>query len=174
MDPQEPTAEKAWPLWAKAFLKAFATTGNVTRAALAAKCDRSIVYDLRRTDESFATAFDSAKEEAADRLEQEAHRRAVEGVRRPILHQGKPVWVWLDKNGDVVAPNTKGAKRTVLTEHDYSDTLLIFLLNGARPEKYRKRLEHTGAEGAPLAPPVVLYLPDNGREGGPDAAPDSE
>ena len=31
-----------------------------------------------------------------------------------------------------------------------SDTLLIFLLKGAMPAKYRERYEHTGADGAPL------------------------
>jgi hypothetical protein len=27
---------------------------------------------------------------------------------------------------------------------EYSDTLLIFLLKGLRPEKYRERFEHSG------------------------------
>lgn len=31
-----------------------------------------------------------------------------------------------------------------------SDTLLIFLLKGAMPHKYRERYEHSGANGAPL------------------------
>ena len=33
---------------------------------------------------------------------------------------------------------------------EYSDTLLIFLLKGARPEKYHERHQHTGVEGSPL------------------------
>ena len=36
-------------------------------------------------------------------------------------------------------------------ELDYSDTLLIFLLKGLRPQKYRERYEHTGANGGPIA-----------------------
>ena len=47
----------------------------------------------------------------------------------------------------------------------YSDRLLIFLLNGKRPEKYRNRVsaELTGKGGIALAPAVVI-LPANGRE----------
>lgn len=31
-----------------------------------------------------------------------------------------------------------------------SDTLLIFLLKGLRPETYRERFEHTGKDGGPI------------------------
>ena len=31
-----------------------------------------------------------------------------------------------------------------------SDTLLIFLLKGRRPNKYRERIEHTGKDGGPI------------------------
>lgn len=33
---------------------------------------------------------------------------------------------------------------------DKSDTLLMFLLNGRRPEKFKRRHEHTGKDGAPI------------------------
>lgn len=32
----------------------------------------------------------------------------------------------------------------------YSDVLLIFLLKGIRPDVYRERYEHTGADGGPI------------------------
>ncbi len=60
-----------------------------------------------------------ALREACDILEGEAWRRAVQGVERPIHYQGAQV--------DTI--------------REYSDTLLIFLLKGARPEKYRERFE---------------------------------
>ena len=173
MEGQNTTPEKAWPTWAAAFLKALAITGNVSRAANAAKVHRRTAYDLRNADESFALSWQEAKDEASDLLEEEAHRRAYEGVSRPILHQGKPVFVWM-KGKTIVPKGTKGAKKVALMEHDYSDTLLIFLLNGERPEKFKKRMEHTGAGGSSLVPPVVLYLPDNGRKDGADAATDNE
>ena len=55
----------------------------------------------------------------ADMLEDEAVRRAKDGVERPVYQGGKLV-------GHV---------------QEYSDTLLIFLLKGARPEKYRDRVQ---------------------------------
>jgi hypothetical protein len=64
----------------------------------------------------------------ADQLEQEARRRAHDGVRKPVYQGGKRV-------GYI---------------QEYSDTLLIFLLKGLRPEKYRERFEHSGAGGGPL------------------------
>jgi hypothetical protein len=41
---------------------------------------------------------------------------------------------------------------------EYSDTLLIFLLKGARPQKYRDnvRQEVTGSNGTPLVPTQVI------------------
>lgn len=39
-----------------------------------------------------------------------------------------------------------------------SDTLLIFLLKGARPEIYRERFEHSGPGGSPLGPSAVVHV----------------
>lgn len=50
-----------------------------------------------------------------------------------------------------------------------SDLLLMFILKARRPEKFRDnyRLEHTGADGAPIMPvtvPTVILLPRDGFE----------
>lgn len=92
---------------------------------------RSTVYDWRADDATFAAEWDAALDQAADTMEREAFRRAVEGVDEPVygsLGQGMG-------SGEV------GQIRK------YSDTLLIFLLKAARPEKFRERTEqqHTGA-----------------------------
>ena len=42
-----------------------------------------------------------------------------------------------------------------------SDTLLIFLMKGAMPAKYRERYEHSGADGAPLQ--IVLTRRNGGE-----------
>lgn len=111
------------------FLDSFLETANVSRACRVASINRATHYDWLASDPEYAEAFREAEEHAADLLEAEARRRAVEGVEEPAgWYQGKP--------GGTV---TK-----------YSDTLLIFLLKGARPEKYRERIEHTGAGGEPL------------------------
>lgn len=100
-----------------AFLVAFAETGNVTRAAEVAKQDRTNHYRWMKDDPDYVEAFKSADLSAGDRLEQEARRRAVEGVTEPVYHKGGVV-------GEV---------------QKYSDTLLIFLLKGAKPDKYADR-----------------------------------
>lgn len=46
-----------------------------------------------------------------------------------------------------------------------SDTLLIFLLKGHRPEKYRETLrqEHTGANGAPISVTFKVHQAPDGE-----------
>jgi hypothetical protein len=115
------------------FLAALAETGNVVRACLRERVSRSWLYELRSRDEAFAKRWDEAAQQGADVLEEEAYRRAMEGTSKPVFYKGKLV-------------------RTRVVE--YSDTLLIFLLKGARPEKYRDNWkgELTGGGGTPLVP----------------------
>lgn len=101
------------------FLAALAETGNVLKSCKRAKVGRRTVYDWRETDPEFATLWDAAAELGTDALEDEAVRRATDGVTKPIYQLGKKV----------------GAVR------EYSDTLLIFLLKGRRPKKYRDHIK---------------------------------
>ena len=64
------------------FLEALANTGSVTAAIAVANTSRTRVYELRKADPAFASAWQEAEEIATDRLEDEARRRAVEGKRR--------------------------------------------------------------------------------------------
>lgn len=121
MNQRKPTTKKARK-WEKAFLTCYSKCGNVTQACRVARMDRTIVYDLKKQDPNFALRMDVARQEAADVLEQEARRRAVRGVREPVYQGGKRV-------GFV---------------QKYSDTLLIFLMKGADPEKYRERHQING------------------------------
>ena len=108
----------------RAFLAAFRETGNVRLACEVAKVGRSSHYRWLDKDPEYREAFELAKEDAADILEAEAYRRAVEGVEKPVgWYKGKP--------GGTV--------------REYSDILLIFLLKALRPEKYRERVEVRGA-----------------------------
>jgi hypothetical protein len=112
-----------------AFLAAMsASGGNVRRACEAIDVSRVTAYEWRNKDPEFAKAWDVAKQIGADSLEDEAIRRAFEGVPEPVIYKGK---------------------KTRNTIQRYSDTLLIFLLKGARPEKYRDnaRVEHAGSIG---------------------------
>ncbi len=104
------------------FLEVVRTTCNVSEAARSIGMARQSLYDARNRDSQFARGWDQAIEEAADCLEREAWRRAVEGWEEPVFYQGKEV----------------GAVRK------YSDRMLELLLKGHRPEKFKDRHEVTG------------------------------
>lgn len=89
-----------------------------------------MAYSHRDADEEFAKQWAGAIEEAGDLLEREAIRRAYTGTLRPVYHNGK-------KAG---------------TERVYSDTLLIFLLKGAKPGKFREnhKIEVSGPGGGAI------------------------
>lgn len=118
------------------FLAHLRETGNVTLSARAVAIATMTLYDARKADPAFETAWKTAIEEAIDVLEEEARRRAFTGTSRKKFHLGKPV---LD-------PLT----RKQYVEQEYSDLLLIFLLKAHRPAKYRERYELSGKLGIAL------------------------
>jgi len=97
----------------------------VMKAAEKVKVSHQTLYNRRRENEEFAEQWEAALVESdkitVARLEQEADRRAIEGYEKPI-YQG----------GELVG-----------SEQRYSDTLLMFRLNGLASDKYRQRTEHT-------------------------------
>ncbi len=107
------------------FLSVLASSCNVTKAAKASALDRRDLYKWRDADDLFRERWDRAKELGVEALEDEMHRRAVDGV------------LQITKYG----VNTQ-----------YSDTLAIFLAKAHKPEKFSERIrnEITGAGGAPL------------------------
>ncbi len=121
----------------RAFPSALAECGNKSRAAEMAGIVKQTIYTRQwREDREFQVALESARVMAADVLEAEAHRRAVEGVEEPV-----------------------GWYRGVAggTVRRYSDNLLMFLLKGARPERYRERYDVRGT----LAHLDLRRLPDD-------------
>ena len=102
----------------KDFIKALSETGSVSKAAALAGSSRTRVYELRKVDPAFATAWEEAEEIAADRLENEARRRAVEGVPEPLVSAGKLV---RDDDGQPMMIRR------------YSDNLLLALMRARRP-----------------------------------------
>jgi len=110
------------------FLEALSETANVRRAAAQVGFTARVFYQHARRDPAFAAAWDETMQTAVETVfEAEAMRRAVEGVEQPVYYQGVKV----------------GSRQ------EYSDTLLIFLLKGWKPERYRERHEviHGGAIG---------------------------
>ena len=107
------------------FLAALARGISITGAANEAGLGRRTVYDWRDEDPDFAAAWNDALEAGADILEDEARRRAADGVDEPVIAQGR-----LIRNED----------GTPLTVKRYSDTLMTLLLKGRRPNVYRERV----------------------------------
>jgi hypothetical protein len=116
------------------FLKVLEETGHVAHAASTIKVHRRRLYEWRDADPDFAAAWDDALEAYTQSLEAEADRRGMHGVPEPVYWRGEEVG----------------------TIQKYSDTLLMFRLNGMRPEKYRQRHEHTGKDGDPLSLTVIM------------------
>jgi hypothetical protein len=87
--------------WRPTFLELIRQTGNVYLSARGAGVSRSTPYALAARNPAFAAEWARAEADAADALEAEARRRALEG----------------------------------------SDPLLMFLLRGLKPERYRERID---------------------------------
>lgn len=100
-----------------AFLAALEETGNILASARAAKVSEAAVYRVRNERPEFEEKVKEAKQMALVKLEEEARRRAVKGTKEDVFYQGV-------KCGE---------------KFNYSDTLLIFLMKAADPEKYRER-----------------------------------
>lgn len=107
-----------------AFLAAYATCGSVTGAARAAGCSRTAHYQWLQDDPTYPARYQQAHEESCESLEIEARRRAVDGVLEPQFYKGE---MCAASDGSPI-----GIQK-------YSDTLLIFLMKGSMPEKYREQ-----------------------------------
>ncbi len=57
------------------------------------------------------------------------------------------------------------------TVRRYSDTLLIFLLKGHRPERFHEQVRHTGEQGGPIEVKVTEVVVELARPDTPEAEP---
>ncbi|MBF0419625.1 MAG: terminase [Magnetococcales bacterium] len=99
---------------------------TIDKASKLLKTSRQNFYRWAEGDPAFAAAWAEAKEQGIAVLEDEVHRRAVEGVKEAVFHNGTVV-------GEKVC---------------YSDTLLMFALKAARPEVYghsKVEVQHSGS-----------------------------
>ena len=136
------------------FLKSFEELGNISKAAQLAGINRREHYFWINGDPEYAKAFENSEKIAADTLESEGYRRALEGVDEPVVYQGNFTYP-LDKNG------IPDKSKSPISIRKYSDTLLIFLLKGARPDKYKDRHELGGPGGGPITLKVVYEIKDD-------------
>ena len=122
------------------FVELLSELGNMTKAAEMVGISRAGLYKAQKRDKKFAAEWAEARLQAADSLEDEAWRRGKEGIDKELTFQGQ-------RTGDIVK--------------EYSDTLLIFLLKGNKPEKFKDRQSH---DVDLKTENTVIYLPDNGRK----------
>jgi mannose/cellobiose epimerase-like protein (N-acyl-D-glucosamine 2-epimerase family) len=121
------------------FLATLAKTADVTVSAKAAGYSRRSVYEWRENDETWRENWEDAWHRGVDAMEEEARRRAIDGVNKAVYHKGKIVGY----------------------EKVYSDNLLMFMLKARRPETFRDNssVEHIGKGGAPLDFTVSFVSP---------------
>jgi hypothetical protein len=100
------------------FLRAYARTGLASDGTLAAGITLRMYRTWRETDDEFAADCLDAERLAAEALEKEARRRAVEGYDSPVIYQGEITG----------------------TYRSYSDGLLTTLMKGNSPDKFRERV----------------------------------
>ena len=135
-----------------AFCAALAETCRVDKACKAVGVSRVTAYKCREVMPEFRASWDAALKVGITALEDEAHRRAFEGVAEPVVHQGQftPLMTEeLDEEGNPVLddeghPKMKprldeNGEPMVASVRKYSDTLAIFLLKAHDPDKYRDR-----------------------------------
>jgi hypothetical protein len=103
------------------FIVALAETGIVEEACRRVGMSRTSADNLRRRSSGvhFRRAWQAAADYALHRVEEGAHRRARDGVARPIFHKGEQVGEY----------------------RHFDERLTMFLLRSFRPERYGKALD---------------------------------
>lgn len=112
------------------FLDALARSGVIGTACRAAGITRPTAWRWRKDDALFDAAFLDAMADASDELEQEARRRAYEGVSTEKI------------------VGTGDNARTIV-ETRYSDTLMLALLKAKKPDEFadRSKTEFSNPDG---------------------------
>jgi hypothetical protein len=118
---------------------AYAKTGSIRKACAAAEVNRGSVHYWRQADRHWPQFEQMALDIYAERLVEEADRRAVKGNRR---------YKFTPKGEALIHPVTGEP----YYEDTQSDLLLMFRLKALRPNEYRERtqVEHTGPGGGPV------------------------
>jgi hypothetical protein len=118
-DEKKPSQDRT-VIRAKAFLKAYRATCSVTKSAQIAGINPRRHYTWLEKYPAYRRAFERAKEQAAEALEDRVKEGAFDGWLEPVFYQGVPC----------------GAVR----RFDLGGRQM--LLRGAMPDKYRERLDH--------------------------------
>lgn len=119
-------AETFGPTARLLFLQRLCADPRIPNVARQLNIPQGLVHGYMKKDKDFAAAAKEIIDGRIGMLEDEAFRRATEGVEEPIHYQGELV--------------------TTVTK--YSDTLAMFLLKGNKPETYGAN--RTGDDNQPV------------------------
>ena len=133
----------------RAFLEAYKEFWSIPLAAAACGETRQAHYRRCDRDPKYKEAFLDIEEELRDRLHEEVRRRAMDGVKKPIMWRGQQC---RDKNG----------RKMWLRE--YSDRMLELLVKRHCPEFRDNRHAVGAAPGEPAKLRVVFVNPRTGEE----------
>ena len=124
------------PAVAERFCQTLAETGRIDKASDSIGVTRKTIYDWRAKFPVFATAMDEARKIATGILEDEAWRRAHDGVIEVIYHRDRAV-------GEV---------------RKYSDRLLLMLLKANDPAKYGESFQASDLSVPPPSADDLLEI----------------
>lgn len=126
---------KCWAEKWYRFLDELRKHGNASQAARAAEVIRRDMFAIKDLGPERLREWVEALEESTDSLVLEANRRGRDGVVEDVYY-----------NGEVVGQKIR-----------YSDTLLMFLIKGQRPQYATERREISGPDGGEIpVPPISL------------------
>ena len=75
----------------KTFLQKLSETGLQVRACEEVGVNRRVVYSLRKDDKEFEHNYETAMIVYRERLEEEIHRRGMEGWQEPVFYRGEVI-----------------------------------------------------------------------------------
>ena len=134
----------------RAFLAAIEVCPSITRAAKAAGIRRELHYRRYKNDASYKAAFDEAWAWGIQALEDDATEKAMIGYQEPVIYQGALAMTPMrDRDGNLLTDANGEPRMKPLTVFRPNPALHMFMLRGAKPEKYRERFRHemTGTVG---------------------------
>lgn len=127
------TLPAKWTALQQAILDELGRHGRQGLACTRVGITKMYLYNMRRRDDEFDAACHEAIQVGLQELEDAAIERSVEGWEEPVFHMGMQCG----------------------TKQKFSDSLTMFMLQGAYPEKYRARSEVNVNSNAPVAALIV-------------------
>ena len=132
------------------FLNYYIETGTVSAAAKKAHISRQTHYDWLKNDPKgfYHRAFKKAEAMAADLLEEEAWRRAVEGDVKIVYYKGEKVDEQREKSDYLLGLLLKGKKPQYRENTEVKTTVNVDMTSAVSSirQRLKKELEENGEE----------------------------